>query len=151
MSRSPGSRRASWWDRIGRRPTPQPKLPYMRRGVAIMRTFGVETIAALAVVVSAISLTGCRGSDARANAEASAAVEVSSVPVAAVAAFKRDIPVVVRATGTFMPDEASDVAAQVSGQVVKTLVNVGDIVKADQSLVLLDDRDARLRLDQARA
>jgi RND family efflux transporter MFP subunit len=116
-----------------------------------MRTLGVETIAKLALIVSAISFGGCGGSDARAKAEASPDVDASTVPVAAVAAFKRDIPVVVRATGTFMPDEASDVAAQVSGQVVKTLVNVGDTVKPDQPLVLLDDRDARLRLDQARA
>jgi membrane fusion protein, multidrug efflux system len=117
-----------------------------------MRTPGVETIIALAVVVAATtSMTGCRGTDARVNVEASPATEASVVPVAASAAFKREIPVIVRATGTFTPDEMSDVAAQVSGQVVKTLVNVGDTVKADQPLVLLDDRDARLRLDQARA
>src|SRR5205823_10395079 len=66
-------------------------------------------------------------------------------------AVKRDVPVVVRATGTFIADESSDVAAQVSGPVLKTLVNVGDIVEAGQPLVLLDDRDARLRLDEARA
>jgi len=116
-----------------------------------MRRCGVE-VATLAVVISAaLSFGGCRGNDARANAEASPVAEASTVSVAAEAAFKREIPVVVRATGTFTPDEASDVAPQVSGQVVKTLVNVGDIVKADQPLVLLDDRDARLRLDQARA
>jgi RND family efflux transporter MFP subunit len=103
------------------------------------------------VVSTTLSFGGCRGSDARANAEASPASEASVVPVGAVAAFKREIPVVVRATGTFAPDEVSDVAAQVSGQVVKTLVNVGDTVNADQPLVLLDDRDARLRLDQTRA
>ena len=60
-----------------------------------MRTFGVETIAKLAVIVSAISFGGCGGSDARAKAEASPDVDASTVPVAAVAAFKRDIPVVV--------------------------------------------------------
>ena len=61
------------------------------------------------------------------------------------------MPTVVRVTGTFTADESSDVAAPVSGQVLKTLVNIGDTVKADQPLLLLDDRDARLRLDQARA
>jgi RND family efflux transporter MFP subunit len=95
---------------------------------------------------------GCGGGDARASTAASAAAgEVAAIPVAVATAIKRDVPTVVRATGTFTPDESSDVAPQVSGQVLKTLANVGDTVNADQPLVLLDDRDARLRLDQARA
>jgi RND family efflux transporter MFP subunit len=96
-------------------------------------------------------LSGCGGGGARANTTASPATETAITPVTTFTAIKRDVPTVVRATGTFAADESSDVAAPVSGQVVKTLVNVGDTVKADQSLLLLDDRDARLRLDQARA
>ena len=118
-----------------------------------MRTFGIETIATISVVVCTTALmSGCGGDDARANTTtSSAAAEAAVVPVAVATAIKRDVPTVVRATGTFTPDESSDVAPQVSGQVLKTLANVGDTVKADQPLVLLDDRDARLRLDQARA
>ena len=118
-----------------------------------MRRFGIETIAIISVVVCTTALmSGCGGGDARANTTASsAAAEADVIPVAVATAIKRDVPVVVRATGTFTPDELSDVAPQVSGQVLKTLANVGDTVKADQALVLLDDRDARLRLDQARA
>jgi RND family efflux transporter MFP subunit len=104
------------------------------------------------VVYAAALLSGCGGNDARANTVASTAVaDASLVPITVFTALKRDVPTVVRATGTFTPDESSDVAAPVSGQVLKTLVNVGDTVKADQPLLLLDDRDARLRLDQARA
>lgn len=118
-----------------------------------MRTFGIEAIATISMVVCTTALmSGCGGGDARASTAASAAAgEVAAIPVAVATAIKRDVPTVVRATGTFTPDESSDVAPQVPGQVVKTLANVGDTVKADQPLVLLDDRDARLRLDQARA
>jgi RND family efflux transporter MFP subunit len=118
-----------------------------------MRTFGIEAIATISMVVcTTVLMSGCGGGDARASTAASAAAgEVAAIPVAVATAIKRDVPTVVRATGTFTPDESSDVAPQVPGQVVKTLANVGDTVKADQPLVLLDDRDARLRLDQARA
>ncbi|MBM3779457.1 MAG: efflux RND transporter periplasmic adaptor subunit [Acidimicrobiia bacterium] len=73
-------------------------------------------------------------------------IAVASVPVAA-----REVPVVIRATGTFVADEAADVAPAVAGLVRETLVDVGDIVRAGAPLVRLDDRDARLRLRQAQA
>jgi len=114
---------------------------------------GTGTVASIGVVVCLSAWTaGCGGGDARANTSASAAAaEAAVLPVSVFTTIKREVPMVVRATGTFTPDESSDVAASVSGQVIKTLVNVGDVVKADQPLLLLDDRDARLRLDQARA
>lgn len=63
----------------------------------------------------------------------------------------RDIPIVVRATGTFAADESSEVAPPVSGQVVATEVDVGGFVQTGQVLVRLDPRDATLHLQQARA
>ena len=118
-----------------------------------MRAFGINTTAAVGAVVCAAALmSGCGEGDARANTAASpAAAESSLIPITVFTAIKRDVPTVVRVTGTFTADESSDVAAPVSGQVLKTLVNVGDTVNAGQPLLLLDDRDARLRLDQARA
>ena len=116
-----------------------------------MRIFGIRTIG-LVAVCAALGAAGCGGDDARASTAAPpATADAGLTAVTGVTVIKQDVPVIVRATGTFTPDEASDVAAPVSGQVVKTLVNVGDIVKSEQPLLLLDDRDARLRLDQARA
>jgi RND family efflux transporter MFP subunit len=113
----------------------------------------IKAIATIGVIVCTAAFTwACGGGDAPASAAVStSADEAAVVPVAVSAAIKREVPTVVRATGTFTPDETSDVAPQVQGQVVKTLVNVGDRVAANQPLVQLDDRDARLRLDQARA
>jgi RND family efflux transporter MFP subunit len=115
--------------------------------------FGLRKIA-IAGVVGATSMfaAACGGGDARANTTpAAAAAEANVVQVAAAAPIKQDVPTIIRATGTFAPDESSDVAAPVSGQVIKTLVNIGDVVKAEQPLLLLDDRDARLRVEQAQA
>ena len=112
-----------------------------------------RSIVVAALCTAAVCASGCGGDDdARASTAAPpAAADASVIAVTGVAAVMRDVPTIVRATGTFTPDESSDVAAPVSGQVIKTLVNVGDTVKSEQSLLLLDDRDARLRLDQARA
>ncbi len=66
-------------------------------------------------------------------------------------ADERQVPVVIRATGTFIPDESSDVTPQVAGTVIQTLVQVGDVVKAGAVIVKLDDRDARIRQSQVQA
>jgi RND family efflux transporter MFP subunit len=73
------------------------------------------------------------------------------VPVATTMAIERAVPIVIRATGTFVADESSDVSPQVAGQVIETPVNVGDHIAGGQVVVRLDDRDARLRLAQAEA
>jgi multidrug efflux pump subunit AcrA (membrane-fusion protein) len=54
-------------------------------------------------------------------------------------------------TGTFTPDESSDVAPLVAGRVISTPVDVGDFVKQGQVICELDHRDAQLKLDQAKA
>jgi RND family efflux transporter MFP subunit len=84
---------------------------------------------------------------------ASAAPAPSAAPVAVETApvEERQVPVVIRATGTFVPDESSDVTPQVAGTVTETLVHVGDVVKAGAVIVKLDDRDARIRLSQVQA
>ena len=43
------------------------------------------------------------------------------------------------------------VAPEAAGRVVETPVNVGDFVKQGQVLARLENRDAQLRLDQAKA
>jgi RND family efflux transporter MFP subunit len=63
----------------------------------------------------------------------------------------RDEPVTLQATGSFQPDEASDVASEVSGRVVATPVDVGEYVRKGAVLVRLQGVDAGLRLEDARA
>lgn len=60
----------------------------------------------------------------------------------------REVPQFLQATGNFIADESTDVASQVAGQIIKTEVNEGSFVSQGEVLVRLDDRDARLRLNQ---
>jgi membrane fusion protein (multidrug efflux system) len=110
------------------------------------RVNATSVVAALA----SLMLSGCSRADSTVEATAPAAGP-APVAVRTATAEAREVPTVVRATGTFVADETSGVTPSVSGQVVATPVNVGDMVKAGEVLVRLDDRDARLRLGQAEA
>lgn len=110
-------------------------------------------------VGSALLLVGC-GTPASTpestpgTAAAPAAAPASGgtpVDVQTAQAEERQVSLVVRATGTFIPDESSDVTPQVAGTIVQTMAQVGDVVKAGAVIVKLDDRDARIRLNQVQA
>lgn len=85
---------------------------------------------------------------ASANAK-SAPAQAASISVARVEV--RDVSASVQATGSFAAQESSNVAPDSPGVLVATLVDVGSIVKQGQVIARLDDRDAKLRLDQALA
>ncbi len=61
----------------------------------------------------------------------------------------RQAPVNVRATGTLHAHETSVLSAQIVARIQQVLVHEGDVVKAGQTLVLLDDATLRSSLDQA--
>jgi RND family efflux transporter MFP subunit len=71
--------------------------------------------------------------------------------VAVVQAATRMVSASVQVTGSFVAKESSDVAPEAAGRIVATPVDVGDFVQQGQILARLDDRDAKLRLDQAQA
>lgn len=63
----------------------------------------------------------------------------------------RSVPVSLQATGAFIAEESSDVAPAVGGRVASTPVEVGDYVRKGQAICVLEQREAQLKLDQARA
>ena len=73
-------------------------------------------------------------------------IEVATAP-----AIMRQLPRFFEATGSLAADEQTDVAPAVAGKVVAIVVDLGSYVHRGAVLVRLDDRDARLRLEQAQA
>ncbi|MDP9113180.1 MAG: efflux RND transporter periplasmic adaptor subunit, partial [Acidobacteriota bacterium] len=71
--------------------------------------------------------------------------------VAVVPAENRSVESSVQVTGSFVAKETSDVAPETGGRVIQTPVDVGDFVKRGQVIARLEDRDAKLRLEQAAA
>ncbi len=99
-------------------------------------------------------LAGCGGSkttEAARSAPSAAPNVLNTAHISAVQAVSRPISASVQVTGTFIAMDSSDVAPEAAGRVVETPVNVGDFVKQGQVLAKLEDRDAKLRLDQAKA
>jgi RND family efflux transporter MFP subunit len=80
-----------------------------------------------------------------------AAEAAPPVPVTTARAESREVPSYVQATGSLVAEETSDVATQASGQVVSTPVGIGAFVRQGDVVARLNDRDARLRLQQAEA
>jgi multidrug efflux pump subunit AcrA (membrane-fusion protein) len=77
--------------------------------------------------------------------------EAAVIPVTTARTESHEVPTTIEATGSLTATESSDVASQTSGQVVSTPVNVGAFVHKGETIARLNDRDARLRLQQSRA
>jgi RND family efflux transporter MFP subunit len=103
------------------------------------------------LAATAVLATACGGAAADRQPDRAAALEGAVVPVETAAVVEREVPTVIRASGTFVADEASEVTPLVPGSVIETPVNVGDVVKAGQVLVQLDSRNAANDLRHAEA
>jgi multidrug efflux pump subunit AcrA (membrane-fusion protein) len=106
-------------------------------------------IAGLAIAIMA----GCGKSKSVEAAKSVDSAEGSArTPVVAIVqAQTRPVSASVQVTGSFVAKEASDVAPEAAGRIIETPVDVGDFVKQGQILARMEDRDAKLRLDQAQA
>ena len=114
----------------------------------------ILTILTLAFVLTALSIfaLACGGSNAQSNAkQANVAATPQAVEVTTAKAITRDLPRFLEATGSLAAEEQTDVAPAVGGKVVSVNVDLGSFVQKGAVLVRLDDRDARIRLEQATA
>jgi multidrug efflux pump subunit AcrA (membrane-fusion protein) len=109
-------------------------------------------VLSLALGLSGLLLlaTSCGGSKANVRKDETsaqpAAVEVTTAP-----AIVRELPRFFEATGSLTGDEQTDVSPQMAGKVVFVGVDLGSYVKHGQTIVRLDDVDAKLRVEQAQA
>jgi len=106
-----------------------------------------RTIAFIALLaLTTVFAEACRKSD---GAESNANKQPPIVDVTAAPAFVQPIPTYFEATGNLASDEQTDVAPAVAGKIAQVNFDVGSFVQKGDVLVRLDDRDARIRLEQA--
>lgn len=104
------------------------------------------------LAVSSFGLTACGGSKASsANANANADAAPTVVDITTTAAIVRQIPTYFEATGTLASDASTDVAPTVAGKITAVNFDIGSYVQKGSVLAQLDDRDARIRLEQTQA
>jgi multidrug efflux pump subunit AcrA (membrane-fusion protein) len=111
--------------------------------------FFIAVVISLSIAGSVI-FSGC-GKAKSASNNTNTATESKPVEVATVKAESRDVPLFLQVTGNFAADELSDIAPEAPGQVVATPVDIGSYVKQGAVIARLDDRDAKLRLQQSLA
>jgi multidrug efflux pump subunit AcrA (membrane-fusion protein) len=121
------------------------KFPFKIKQIHII-TVGVLLVIAMMFAARSRSRT-----EEAAKSEASQPAEVHPVSVSTSTAVSQQVAAYIQATGSFAADETSDVAPEASGQVIATPVDVGTFVSEGAVIARLDDRDARLRLQQAEA
>src|SRR5436190_11825192 len=114
------------------------------------RSSAIGRIAAALLIVFSISCGGPKTTLAK-NSSSDAAPAGATLTVAVVPAQNLAVEASVRVTGSYVAKEISDVAPETSGKVIETPVDVGDFVQQGQVIARLEDRDAKLRLDQAQA
>lgn len=73
------------------------------------------------------------------------------ITVTAGRSVSREVPAFIQATGSLIADETSDVAPKVAGKIVDVSANVGQFVTQGSVIAKIDDKDARLRLAEAKA
>jgi RND family efflux transporter MFP subunit len=110
-----------------------------------------------AFLIALIALAGllaasCGGSkDVAVSVNAENANMPTVVDLTTEQAIVREMPTYFEATGNLASDAQTDVAPAVGGKIVAVNFDVGSYVTRGSVLVRLDDRDARIRLEQAQA
>ena len=95
--------------------------------------------------------TSCGGSKANVRKDEAEYTSLHVVDVTTAPAIMRELPRFFEATGSLTGDQQTDVAPSVAGKVVSIGVELGSYVKRGQTIVRLDDVDAKLRVQQAQA
>ncbi len=103
----------------------------------------------LAIVAASLTAAGCGLKVNSANANANAAPV--TIDVTTIRAVTKPIPTYFETTGNLASDASTDVAPAVAGKIVEVNFDVGSYVQKGSVLVRLDDRDARIRIEQAAA
>lgn len=107
----------------------------------------------LAILITSFGLgiTACRGSKAENANAANANSAPQIVDVTTAQAIMQNMPTYFEATGTLASDAQTDVAPAVSGKITAVNFDLGSYVQKGSVLIQIDDRDARIRLEQAQA
>lgn len=109
------------------------------------KTFSITAL----VLAGLIAMTACgRGAT---NSTANSTAQQTAIDVTTTQAVVKQIPTYFEATGNLASDAQTDVAPVVGGKVVEVNFDVGSYVTKGSVLVRMDDRDARIRLEQAQA
>ncbi len=103
------------------------------------------------MTLSSLIFSACGNSKAENVNNANVNAAPTTVDVTTAQAILQNIPAYFEATGSLASDAQTDVAPAIGGKIVVVNFDIGSYVQKGSVLVQLDDRDARIRLEQANA
>ena len=103
------------------------------------------------LTLAGLGLAACKRSNGQSNAAATASPTPNVVQISTSAAVMRQLPQYFEGTGSLAANQQTDVAAETSGKVAATGVDIGSSVRKGQMLVRLEDADFKDRIQQAQA
>ena len=103
------------------------------------------------MTLSSLIFSACGNSKAENVNNTNANAAPTTVDVQTAKAVVQNIPTYFEATGNLASDAQTDVAPTVGGKILQVNFDIGSYVQKGAVLVQLDDRDARIRLEQANA
>ncbi|HVE58493.1 MAG TPA: efflux RND transporter periplasmic adaptor subunit [Pyrinomonadaceae bacterium] len=115
---------------------------------SVVRLFFLTLIIPALFAACTRSESKTRGGGANTNANTT---QEEVIQVTQTKAEARQVPSVIQATGSLVAEETSDVAPKVAGKVVNVSANVGQFVSQGAVIAKIDDKDALLRLAEAKA
>jgi multidrug efflux pump subunit AcrA (membrane-fusion protein) len=113
---------------------------------------GLKLLLCGTLVITAVACGS--GTANRANRANSNVDQGDTGPAIAITVSKseaREIASSIRATGTLLADETSDVAPKTAGKIANVYVNVGQFIPGGAPIAKIDDKDARAQLATAQA
>jgi RND family efflux transporter MFP subunit len=123
-----------------------------RRGRRLRVIIVLLAIVALPLGYFAITRTRTeKAASGAASGPAATATPISPIDVTTAAAVTRNLQRSVAVVGSLAADEEVIVAAQVAGELSQLNVDFGSYVSRGQVIAVIDQRDARLRVEQAEA
>src|SRR5215471_7168934 len=116
---------------------------------------GNKTLALAALLIGAALLAACANSQAKDEAKNASNLQPTATPtpvdVATAPAVTRNLQRDVEVVGSFAADEEVVVSAQAAGELSQLNVDFGGYVSQGQVIATIDQRDAKLKVEQAEA
>jgi RND family efflux transporter MFP subunit len=106
---------------------------------------------AILIALTGLFFSACGRSKAENAANANANNQPTIVDTTTAQAIVQNLPTYFEATGNLASDAQTDVAPTVGGKITAVNFDIGSYVQKGSVLVQLDDRDARIRLEQTQA
>jgi RND family efflux transporter MFP subunit len=126
----------------------------MREQISIQEK-GIKSLFLAALVVAAALAAACANSQAKDDAKTASNSQptptATPVDVATAPAITRNLQRNVEVVGSFAADEEVVVSAQAAGELSQLNVDFGGYVSQGQVIATIDQRDAKLKIEQAEA